>query len=152
MNAATFKDVLVTWGTGWRHCLQRNLELIQGLMETPSVLVSGSHLSPSQNRAHSDCLAARSASVSVDDIPVFTRVISSTPVRCSLGPTSQGLPSSVRTPVSARRMSALPTPASRRLSGLPLMAPQSLPRALASPLCLPARRLSSEPRRRSTVR
>ncbi|XP_026638524.1 G2 and S phase-expressed protein 1 [Microtus ochrogaster] len=81
-----------------------------------------------------------------------SRVISSTPVRRSSGPTSQGLPSGVRTPVSARRMSALPTPASRRLSGLPLMAPQSMPRALASPLCVPARRLSSEPRRRSTVR
>ncbi|XP_042120457.2 G2 and S phase-expressed protein 1 isoform X1 [Peromyscus maniculatus bairdii] len=81
-----------------------------------------------------------------------SRVLSSTPVRRSTGPTSQGLPSSMRTPVSARRMSALPTPASRRLSGLPLMAPQSLPRALASPLCVPAQRLSSEPRRRSAVR
>ncbi|CAO2601333.1 G2 and S phase-expressed protein 1, partial [Lemmus lemmus] len=73
-----------------------------------------------------------------------SRVISSTPVRRSLGPTSQGLP-------SARRMSMLPTPASRRLSGLPLKAPQSMPRALASPLCVSARRLSSEPRRRSTT-
>ncbi|CAH6791308.1 G2 and S phase-expressed protein 1 [Phodopus roborovskii] len=81
-----------------------------------------------------------------------SRVLSSTPVRRSSGPTPQGLPSSMRTPVSTRRMSALPTPASRRLSGLPLMAPQSMPRALASPLCVPARRLSSEPRRRSTVR
>ncbi|XP_052604534.1 G2 and S phase-expressed protein 1 isoform X3 [Peromyscus californicus insignis] len=81
-----------------------------------------------------------------------SRVLSSTPVRRSTGPTSQGLPSSMRTPMSTRRMSALPTPASRRLSGLPLMAPQSMPRALASPLCVPARRLSSEPRRRSTVR
>ncbi|XP_036064877.1 G2 and S phase-expressed protein 1 [Onychomys torridus] len=81
-----------------------------------------------------------------------SRVLSSTPVRRSSGPTSQGLPSSMRTPVSTRRMSALPTPASRRLSGLPLMTPQSMPRALASPLCVPARRLSSEPRRRSTVR
>ncbi|CAO2601334.1 G2 and S phase-expressed protein 1 [Lemmus lemmus] len=80
-----------------------------------------------------------------------SRVISSTPVRRSLGPTSQGLPSSVRTPMSARRMSMLPTPASRRLSGLPLKAPQSMPRALASPLCVSARRLSSEPRRRSTT-
>ncbi|XP_035294705.1 G2 and S phase-expressed protein 1 [Cricetulus griseus] len=81
-----------------------------------------------------------------------SRVLSSTPVRRSLGPTQQGLPGSMRTPVSMRRMSTLPTPASRRLSGLPLMAPQSMPRALASPLCVPARRLSSEPRRRSTVR
>ncbi|XP_051015375.1 G2 and S phase-expressed protein 1 [Acomys russatus] len=81
-----------------------------------------------------------------------SRVISSTPVRRSSGPNSQGLPSSMRTPMSTRRMSALPTPASRRLSGLLLMAPQSMPRALVSPLCVPARRLSSEPRRRSTVR
>ncbi|XP_012966659.2 G2 and S phase-expressed protein 1 [Mesocricetus auratus] len=81
-----------------------------------------------------------------------SRVPSSTPIRRSLGPTPQGLPSSMKTPVSTRRMSTLPTPASRRLSGLPLMTPQSMPRALASPLCVPARRLSSEPRRRSTVR
>nr|XP_021486522.1 G2 and S phase-expressed protein 1 [Meriones unguiculatus] len=81
-----------------------------------------------------------------------SRVVSSTPVRRSSGPTSQGLPSSMRTPMSTRRMSALPTPASRRLSGLPLMTPQSMPRPLVSPLCVPVRRLSSEPRRRSTVR
>ncbi|KAL1767237.1 B99 [Sigmodon hispidus] len=81
-----------------------------------------------------------------------SRAVSSTPVRRSSGSTSQGLPSNMRTPKSTRRMSALPTPASRRLSGLPLMAPQSMPRALASPLCVAARRLSSEPRRRSTVR
>lgn len=80
------------------------------------------------------------------------RVVSSTPVRRLSGLTPQGLPSSMRTPLSTRRMSVLPTPASRRLSGLPLTAPQSMPRALVSPLCVPARRLSSEPRRRSTVR
>ncbi|XP_034371900.1 G2 and S phase-expressed protein 1 [Arvicanthis niloticus] len=81
-----------------------------------------------------------------------SRVVSSTPVRRLSGLTPQGLPSSVRTPLSTRRMSVLPTPASRRLSGLPLIAPQSMPRALVSPVCVPARRLSSEPRRRSTVR
>lgn len=81
-----------------------------------------------------------------------SRVVSSTPVRRSSGTTPQGLPGSMRTPLSTRRMSVLPTPASRRLSSLPLMAPQSMPRALVSPLCVPARRLSSEPRRRSTVR
>ncbi|XP_042523285.1 G2 and S phase-expressed protein 1 isoform X2 [Dipodomys spectabilis] len=77
--------------------------------------------------------------------------VHSTPVRRSLGPASQDL-SGTRTPVSARRVSALPTPSPRRLSGLPLMTPQSVPRALASPLCGPARRLSSEPRKRSMVR
>lgn len=81
-----------------------------------------------------------------------SRVVSSTPVRRSSGRIPQGLPSSVKTPLSTRRLSVLPTPASRRLSGLPLMAPQSMPRPLVSPLCVPARRLSSEPRRRSTVR
>ncbi|XP_069855928.1 G2 and S phase-expressed protein 1 [Dipodomys merriami] len=77
--------------------------------------------------------------------------VHSTPVRRSLGPASQDL-SGTRTPVSARRVSALPTPSGRRLSGLPLMTPQSVPRVLASPLCGPARRLSSEPRKRSVVR
>lgn len=81
-----------------------------------------------------------------------SRVVSSTPVRRLSGLTPQGLPSGMRTPLSTRRMSVLPTPASRRLSGLPLTAPQSMPRALVSPLCVPARRLSSEPRRRSSVR
>lgn len=46
MNSAVFKDVLVTCGIGWRHCLQQNLELIQGLMEAASVLESGPCLSP----------------------------------------------------------------------------------------------------------
>ncbi|XP_012927901.1 G2 and S phase-expressed protein 1 isoform X4 [Heterocephalus glaber] len=78
-------------------------------------------------------------------------MVHSTPVRRSSGPASQSPPGSTRTPMSARRMSALPTPASRRLSGLPLMTPRTMPRALSSPLFVPARRLSSEPRRRSEV-
>ncbi|KAM4840707.1 G2 and S phase-expressed protein 1 [Urocitellus parryii] len=76
----------------------------------------------------------------------------STPARRSSGPTSQSLLSSRGTPTSARRVSALPTPGGWRLSGLPLMTPKTLPRALASPLCAPAQRLSSEPQRRSAVR
>ncbi|KAM5173297.1 G2 and S phase-expressed protein 1 [Callospermophilus lateralis] len=76
----------------------------------------------------------------------------STPARRSSGPTSQSLLSSRGTPTSARRVSALPTPGGWRLSGLPLRTPKTLPRALASPLCAPARRLSSEPQRRSAVR
>uniref|UniRef100_I3MGG7 G2 and S-phase expressed 1 n=1 Tax=Ictidomys tridecemlineatus TaxID=43179 RepID=I3MGG7_ICTTR len=84
---------------------------------------------------------------------VFTRAIAhSTPVRRSSGPTSQSLLSSRGTPTSARRVSALPTPGGWCPSGLPLMTPKTLPRALASPLCAPARRLSSEPQRRSAVR
>ncbi|KAM5251126.1 G2 and S phase-expressed protein 1 isoform 3-T3 [Hipposideros larvatus] len=71
--------------------------------------------------------------------------VHSTPARRSSGPASQSL-------VSAARMSALPTPAGRRLSGLPLMTPRTVPRALASPLCVSARRLSSEPRKKSAVR
>ncbi|KAG3290729.1 G2 and S-phase expressed 1 [Ictidomys tridecemlineatus] len=83
---------------------------------------------------------------------VFTRAIAhSTPVRRSSGPTSQSLLSSRGTPTSARRVSALPTPGGWCPSGLPLMTPKTLPRALASPLCAPARRLSSEPQRRSAV-
>ncbi|KAM6162188.1 G2 and S phase-expressed protein 1 [Erethizon dorsatum] len=78
-------------------------------------------------------------------------VVHSTPVRCSSGPASQSPSGNMRTPVGARRVSALPTPASWHLSGLPLVTPRTMPRALASPLCVPARRLSSEPRRRSTV-
>ncbi|XP_003461998.2 G2 and S phase-expressed protein 1 isoform X2 [Cavia porcellus] len=78
-------------------------------------------------------------------------VVHSTPVRHSSGPASQSPAGGVRTPSSVRRLSVLPTPASRRLSGLPLVTPRTVPRALASPLCGPARRLSSEPRRRSTV-
>uniref|UniRef100_A0A8D2AYL9 G2 and S-phase expressed 1 n=1 Tax=Sciurus vulgaris TaxID=55149 RepID=A0A8D2AYL9_SCIVU len=79
----------------------------------------------------------------------LTRVVAhSTPARRSSGPASQSLSSSRGTPVSARRVSALPTPGGWRLSGL-LTTPKTLPRALASPLCAPARRLSSEPRKRS---
>ncbi|XP_074182684.1 G2 and S phase-expressed protein 1 [Rhinolophus sinicus] len=71
--------------------------------------------------------------------------VHSTPARRSSGPASQSL-------FGAARMSALPTPAGRRLSGLPLMTPKTVPRALASPLCVSARQLSSEPRRKSAVR
>ncbi|XP_047406867.1 G2 and S phase-expressed protein 1 isoform X2 [Sciurus carolinensis] len=78
-------------------------------------------------------------------------VAHSTPARRSSGPASQSLSSSRGTPMSARRVSALPTPGGWRLSGL-LTTPKTLPRALASPLCVPARRLSSEPRKRSAVR
>nr|XP_055109930.1 G2 and S phase-expressed protein 1 isoform X2 [Symphalangus syndactylus] len=71
--------------------------------------------------------------------------VHSTPVRRSSGPAPQSL-------LSARRASALPTPASRRFSGLPPMTPKTMPRAVASPLCVPARRLSSEPRKNSAMR
>ncbi|XP_059968953.1 G2 and S phase-expressed protein 1 isoform X2 [Mesoplodon densirostris] len=78
------------------------------------------------------------------------RVAHSTPARWSSA--SQSLASSVRTPVSTGRRSALPTPASRRLSSLPLATPKTMPRALASPLRVSARRLSSEPQKKSAVR
>nr|XP_045376504.1 G2 and S phase-expressed protein 1 [Camelus bactrianus] len=80
------------------------------------------------------------------------RVVHSTPVRRSSGPASQSLVSSVWTPVSTRRVSALPTPAGRRLSSLPVLTPKTLPRALASPLRVSARRLSSEPQKKFAVR
>ncbi|XP_072829813.1 G2 and S phase-expressed protein 1 isoform X2 [Vicugna pacos] len=80
------------------------------------------------------------------------RIVHSTPVRRSLGPASQSLVSSVWTPVSTRRVSALPTPAGRRLSSLPVLTPKTLPRALASPLRVSAQRLSSEPQKKSAVR
>lgn len=78
------------------------------------------------------------------------RVAHSTPVRWSSA--AQSLVSSSRTPVSTRRLSALPTPAGRRLSSLPLATPTPRPRPLASPLPASARRLSSEPQKKSTVR
>ncbi|XP_012656693.1 G2 and S phase-expressed protein 1 [Otolemur garnettii] len=78
-------------------------------------------------------------------------IVHSTPIRPSLGPATHNL-SSVGTPVSMTRRSAMPTPASRRLSSLPLLAPKSMPRAVASPPCVVARRLSSEPRKKSAVR
>ncbi|XP_029061485.1 G2 and S phase-expressed protein 1 [Monodon monoceros] len=78
------------------------------------------------------------------------RVAHSTPARWSSA--SQSLISSVRTPVSTGRRSALPTPASRRLSGLPLATPKTMPRILASSLRVSARRLSSEPQKKSAVR
>ncbi|KAM7114539.1 G2 and S phase-expressed protein 1 isoform 1-T1 [Molossus nigricans] len=73
------------------------------------------------------------------------RAIHSTPARRSSGPAS-------RTPLSTRRVSALPTPAGRRLSGLPLLTPTTVPRTLPSPLCVSAQRLSSEPRGVRAVR
>ncbi|KAJ8791812.1 hypothetical protein J1605_020534 [Eschrichtius robustus] len=78
------------------------------------------------------------------------RVAHSTPARWSSA--SQSLVSSVRTPVSTGRRSALPTPAGRRLSSLPLATPKTMPRALASPLRVSARRLSSEPQKKSAMR
>ncbi|XP_004380120.1 G2 and S phase-expressed protein 1 [Trichechus manatus latirostris] len=80
------------------------------------------------------------------------RVVHSTPVRHWSGPTSQSLLPSARTPVSTKRLLAVPTPASHRLSGLPLMTLRTMPRALASPWCASARRLSSEPKKRSGAR
>ncbi|XP_044082989.1 G2 and S phase-expressed protein 1 [Neovison vison] len=79
-------------------------------------------------------------------------VVHSTPARRSSVVASQRLGSCTRTPLSRKHASALPTPASRRLSGLPVMTPKTVPRALASPLCVSARRLSSEPRKKSSVR
>ncbi|XP_058164923.1 G2 and S phase-expressed protein 1 isoform X1 [Dasypus novemcinctus] len=80
------------------------------------------------------------------------RVVHSTPVRRPSGPAPPNFLSSAGTPMSTKRGSALPTPASRRLSGLPFMTPNTRPRALGSPLGMPARRLSSEPRKKSAVR
>lgn len=79
-------------------------------------------------------------------------VVHSTPARRSSVAAPQRLGSCTRTPLSRKHTSALPTPASRRLSGLPVMTPKTVPRALASPLCVSARRLSSEPRKKSSVR
>uniref|UniRef100_A0A452SIY8 G2 and S-phase expressed 1 n=1 Tax=Ursus americanus TaxID=9643 RepID=A0A452SIY8_URSAM len=79
-------------------------------------------------------------------------IVHSTPARRSSVAAPQSLVSSTRTPIITKHVSALPTPASRRLSGLPLVTPKTMPRALASPLCLSARRLSSEPRKKSSVR
>ncbi|XP_008047004.1 G2 and S phase-expressed protein 1 [Carlito syrichta] len=79
-------------------------------------------------------------------------VVHSTPARHSSEPAPQSLVSSSWTPLSTRRVSALPTPASRRLSSIPLITPKTMPRAVASPLCVPARQLSSEPRKKSTSR
>ncbi|XP_015426221.1 PREDICTED: G2 and S phase-expressed protein 1 [Myotis davidii] len=72
------------------------------------------------------------------------RVAHSTPARRPSGP--------ARTPASTTRASGLPTPAGRRLSGLPLVTPSTVPRTLASPLCVSTRQLSSEPRRTSAGR
>ncbi|XP_015982210.2 G2 and S phase-expressed protein 1 isoform X2 [Rousettus aegyptiacus] len=72
-------------------------------------------------------------------------VVHSTPARRCSGPVSQSLRGAVRA-------SALPTPASRRLSGFPPATPKTVPRAPASPLCVPARRLTSDPQKKSAVR
>ncbi|XP_059537338.1 G2 and S phase-expressed protein 1 isoform X2 [Myotis daubentonii] len=72
------------------------------------------------------------------------RVAHSTPAPRPSGP--------ARTPASTTRASGLPTPAGRRLSGLPLVTPSTVPRTLASPLCVSTRQLSSEPRRMSAGR
>ncbi|XP_075409609.1 G2 and S phase-expressed protein 1 [Tenrec ecaudatus] len=82
------------------------------------------------------------------------RVVHSTPARRSSGPASQSLlPGVLRTPLSTNRMPPGPTPASRRLSGLPVMTPRTRPRDPASPWSvLPARWLSSEPRERPGAR
>ncbi|XP_036093563.1 G2 and S phase-expressed protein 1 isoform X1 [Rousettus aegyptiacus] len=71
-------------------------------------------------------------------------VVHSTPARRCSGPVSQSLRGAVRA-------SALPTPASRRLSGFPPATPKTVPRAPASPLCVPARRLTSDPQKKSAV-
>ncbi|KAK2497566.1 hypothetical protein MC885_008380 [Smutsia gigantea] len=80
------------------------------------------------------------------------RVVPGTPARRSSGPAPQSLSSNTRTPVSMRRRSAWPTPASRRLSLLPLLTPRTMPKAPVSPSCVPVRRLSSEPQKKSAVR
>ncbi|XP_007522536.1 G2 and S phase-expressed protein 1 isoform X2 [Erinaceus europaeus] len=79
-------------------------------------------------------------------------VLHSTPARNSSGPASQSSLSSTRTPMSTRRLSALPTPAGRRLSGLQFLTPRTMPRTLASPLCMPTQQLSSEPQKKSSTR
>ncbi|XP_042849482.1 G2 and S phase-expressed protein 1 isoform X3 [Panthera tigris] len=79
-------------------------------------------------------------------------VVHSTPAGRSSGPASPGHLSGMTTPVSTRRGSALPTPASRRLSSLPRVTPKTVPRALASPLCVSAPRLSSELRKKCAAR
>uniref|UniRef100_A0A667H1I7 G2 and S-phase expressed 1 n=1 Tax=Lynx canadensis TaxID=61383 RepID=A0A667H1I7_LYNCA len=79
-------------------------------------------------------------------------VVHSTPAGHSSGPASPGHLSGMTTPVSTRRGSALPTPASRRLSSLPRVTPKTVPRALASPVCVSALRLSSELRKKCAVR
>ncbi|XP_045320401.1 G2 and S phase-expressed protein 1 isoform X2 [Leopardus geoffroyi] len=79
-------------------------------------------------------------------------VVHSTPAGHSSGPASPGHLSGTTTPVSTRRGSALPTPASRRLSSLPRVTPKTVPRALASPPCASAPRLSSELRKKCAAR
>nr|XP_008978516.1 G2 and S phase-expressed protein 1 [Callithrix jacchus]XP_035128996.1 G2 and S phase-expressed protein 1 [Callithrix jacchus] len=71
--------------------------------------------------------------------------VHSTPITHSSGPAPQSL-------LSTRHAPALPTATSRRFSGLPPMTPKTTRRAVASPLCVPARRLYSEPRKNSSAR
>ncbi|KAM6216514.1 G2 and S phase-expressed protein 1 [Rhynchocyon petersi] len=80
------------------------------------------------------------------------RVVHSTPVKVLSGPASQKLLPSARTPMSTKRPPAVPTPASRRLSGLPQMTPRSVQRPQASLRRASALRPSSESRRRSATR
>ncbi|XP_012590545.1 PREDICTED: G2 and S phase-expressed protein 1 [Condylura cristata] len=75
-----------------------------------------------------------------------------TPSRCASTPGLWSCSRGARTPASTRRLSALPTPAGRRLSGLLLATPRTKPRIPASPLRVPARRLSSEPQKEPSAR
>ncbi|XP_029810135.1 G2 and S phase-expressed protein 1 [Suricata suricatta] len=103
---------------------------------------------PADRAVPASCRAQRPSSCTAAG-----RVVThSTPARCSSGPASPRLLSGVRTPMSTRSLSALPTPAGRRLSSLPRVAPKSVPRAPASPPCVAARRLSSELRKKSAAR
>ncbi|XP_006888186.1 PREDICTED: G2 and S phase-expressed protein 1 [Elephantulus edwardii] len=80
------------------------------------------------------------------------RVVHSTPVKPPSRPASQSLLPGPRTPTSTKCPPATPTPASRRLSSLPRMAPRTMPRSQTSLWCPSARRRSSEPRPRSGAR
>lgn len=51
MNTTIFKDVLDTYGTGWRHHLLRNLKLTQGHMGTASTLSPAHAGTPSQEQS-----------------------------------------------------------------------------------------------------
>ncbi|XP_054998604.1 G2 and S phase-expressed protein 1 isoform X1 [Sorex araneus] len=73
-----------------------------------------------------------------------------TPLHSTPAPSS--IASRAGTPLTTRRLSSLPTPASCRLSSLPRATPRATPRALGSPLCASAQRLSSEPPRKGPQR
>ncbi|XP_042326587.1 G2 and S phase-expressed protein 1 isoform X2 [Sceloporus undulatus] len=51
--------------------------------------------------------------------------------------------SGLRTPASSIRLSSLPTPAGRRISGIPTLTPQTIPRSVSSPNVGPLRQVSS---------